>query len=225
MGLLNTLPFGNDGFSWEPQSHNTNFGGEKQPFLTASERGTEAAKSMVYLHRRETQLVYIATESIFQISKRTAFGSYSGRLFGMFTRLVCWGESWKSESTSSPRRCPCFLHHHGLIFCFQKPGRSFFFEYIPATPRVTPVSPVFSPPQQQLWGFGGRLTAEWSAVPKGAEISVPSRIRFENPYPSTKSAKKHQFISSLLGYFVSLAVCVCFFFVRVKLMFGFHLEV
>lgn len=77
MGLLNTLPFGNDGFSWEPQSTATNFErgeafySEKQHFN--SERGTEAAKSMGYLHRRETQLVYIATESIFQISKWDRF--------------------------------------------------------------------------------------------------------------------------------------------------------
>lgn len=98
----------------------------------------------------------------------------------------------------------------GWFFAFKNQGDVFFLNISSQSSGYPGRFPVFFPlPQQQLWGFGGRLTAEGSAV----RIPVPSRIRFENPYPSTKSTKKQKkIIPSLLGYFVGLTVCVFFLF-------------
>lgn len=227
MGLLNTLPFGNDGFSWEPQSTATNFErgeafySEKQHFN--SERGTEAAKSMGYLHRRETQLVYIATESIFQISKRDRF-------WGILPEVV-----WDVHTPGVLRTIlkvrvhvftaamSLFLASSWVDFLLSKTREvTFFFWTYPSQSSGYPGRfPVFSPPQQQGFGaLGVGRSAEGSAV----RIPVPSRIRFENPYPSTKRTSIHLLT---VGVFCGLnCMCFCFcFFVWVKLMFGFHLEV
>ena len=99
----------------------------------------------------------------------------------------------------------------GGFFAFKKPGRSRFFflnisQPLLGLPRSHRFFPLPNSSELGLWG--SEKTAEGSAV----RIPVPSRIRFENPYPSTKSTKKQKkIISSLLGYFVGLTVCFFFF--------------